>query len=334
LTHVQIITQPSQWRAALSQLGRYDFVHTYDYHQACQALDGSQPVAFAVCDDAGQVVGFWPTLRREIPQSERVDLTSVYGYGGPIVAAPEYERQCLELTFEHMRRAGAVSLFSRMHPLFPVATEEYRGSKLSDVVVIQVAPTDDPMSTYRGSHRREIANALRQGVSVVVDNSNEGRADFQRIYKAAMDEIGASTQYYFSNDFFKRIFEATDFRVDIYFAEYHGERIASSLFLTTGSIVQYFLSGTSGDWRKLAPSKVIIANLHERALSASVDNIILGGGVGSAHDSLFKFKAGFSSVALPFFVTKKILDDRVYADLSGRMMNQGDGTGFFPAYRA
>ena len=98
--------------------------------------------------------------------------------------------------------------------------------------------------------------------------------------------------------------------------------------------MQYYLSGTVSEYKKIAPSKSLIACAHELASDYGVKNIILGGGVGSSRDALFKFKEGFSKTTKPFFIIKKILNNEVYQQLC--MMNKinPEATSFFPAYRA
>lgn len=329
------VSAKAEWNDALRQFDGHDFVHTFDFHAASQANGEGTPLAFIAYGPDDAVEAFWPCLRRELPDSEDFDLTSVYGYAGPLLKNGGNAEAVLPAIFDAMRACGAVSLFSRMHPLFieRISDGPLRGQKLSDVVVIDVHPVDDVLSQYRGSHRREIVNARKSGVSVVVDSGPAALADFSRIYRQSMTDLNAKSYYYFSDTYFERILSATDFKTLILFAELDGRRIATSLFIVTGSVMQYYLSGTDTAFRKLAPSKAIIAKAHELALSMGVRHIVLGGGVGSAHDALFKFKTGFSDTILPFYVTKKILDESRYQALCVARSLPSESS-FFPAYRA
>src|SRR5262249_47772337 len=60
-------------------------------------------------------------------------------------------------------------------------------------------------------------------------------------------------------------------------------------------------------------------------------------GVGSAEDSLFHFKAGFSDRRHPYHTWQVVFLDDVYESLTARRREAGAATirqGFFPAYRA
>jgi hypothetical protein len=325
----------ADWDDALRRLDGHDFMHTFDFHSASHANGEGEPLAFVAYGACDEVEAFWPALRRDIPDSDAFDLTSVYGYAGPLLKNGSDTEAALTAIFKEMREYGAVSLFSRMHPLFidQIPDSPLRGQKLSDVVVIDVRPVEDVLSQYRGSHRREIVNARKAGVSVVVDSGDSALVDFSRIYRQSMSDLNAKSYYYFSDAYFERIVSAADFKTLILFAEMDGRRIATSLFLVTGSVMQYYLSGTDAGFRKLAPSKAIIAKAHELAMTMGVRHIVLGGGVGSAHDALFKFKTGFSSTFMPFYVTKKILDEPRYQTLCAAHSLPSESS-FFPAYRA
>ena len=72
------------------------------------------------------------------------------------------------------------------------------------------------------------------------------------------------------------------------------------------------------------------------AKSRGLQRLHLGGGVGASEDSLFRFKAGFSTDRHPFRTLRVVLDELAYADLVRARQPQsdpGDHTGFFPLYR-
>lgn len=332
---VERCTDGSLWRAALGEIGRHDFVHTFDFHEISAGNGEGDPVAFVVRDASGKVLALWPALRRPIGGSTRHDLTSVYGYGGPVFGRRVDASRVIQAIFEEMRNSGAVSLFSRMHPLFvgEIEDTELRGERLSDVVVIPVISSDDPPQGYRGSHRREITKNIANGVSVADELSPESISNFKTIYDSTMRSIGARDYYIFDDTYYRHLMNARDFSIELLTAKINGVAISSALFVQTGDIVQYYLSGTLNDYRKLAPSKILIAEAHRRAVGRGIRHLVLGGGVGSAQDALFEFKAGFSDLHLPFHVTRKILDPEAYNSLCGQRGIDPAVSAFFPAYR-
>lgn len=335
-TTVKQIVDKHDWRHVLEKLGDHDFVHTYDFHKASQENGEGSPVLFSLMNAHGQPTACWPTLKRHIPDTNFFDLTSVYGYGGPLFSKDTDCFTALNEIWNGMSHSGAISIFSRMHPLFveEIPDAALRGQQLSEVVVIDVKQHTNLLASYRGSHRREIQNAHKLGVKIMADLKCSNLLDFATLYRDSMQDLQAADYYYFSDNYFYSLKNSQDFKTFILFAQLDGINIAASMFIVTGKVMQYYLSGTVGSYRKLSPSKAIIAFAHELAIKYGVEKIILGGGVGSAQDALFKFKAGFSDLTKPFYITKKILNAAIYQNICTQKNINPDQTAFFPAYRA
>ncbi|MCJ8191969.1 GNAT family N-acetyltransferase [Sphingomicrobium aestuariivivum] len=330
---VDVVRGAGPWTQALNDLGRHDFFHTFDFHRASQGEGEGDPVAL-VARVAGKAAGFWPMLERAIEGSDATDLVSVYGYAGPLFAEDVDSGQVVTAMREAWARTGAVSLFSRMHPLFVDQLEsDLRGKPSGEVVVINVSSDDTPPSGYRGSHRREINKLVEQGVTVDRRTDTEALALFVDIYHEQMNALGAGARYYFGEPFYKAMMATRDFHTDIFLASLDGEPAAAAMFVTTGDVMQYFLSGTRTAHRKLATNKLLIARAHERAIETGVTRIVLGGGVGGEKDALFKFKAGFSKSTAPFHLVREVLDTEAYARLCDERGIDAAATSFFPAYR-
>ena len=334
-----VIKDAEEWVCALRSFVAHDFVHTYDFHRISEFNQEGSPVLFLLRDNSGGSIICWPALARPIPATGLFDLGCVYGYGGPLVAKGLSEQQMLaafECIFDRMKKAGYVSLFSRMHPLFLQSLpDEIKGVALGDVVVIDASPNQKNfLEAYRSAHRYEIRKAERMGVSVVVDESCAELSDFVEIYQQAMRDLQAADYYIFDKNYFKQMVNAKDFKTIIIFAVYEGKKVAASMFVVRGNIMQYYLSGSVAEFKKLAASKLIIAKAHELARDWGVSEVILGGGVGSKQDALFDFKKGFSSRTEKFSVFKKILNPQIYETLCVQKGISSGADGFFPAYRA
>lgn len=332
---LDIFFRREDWDRVLRSFPDHDFVHTFDFHQISQENGEGSPLIFAIKAQAENFVAFWPALKRSIPGTEFFDLTSVYGYAGPLFADREASSQCLDMIFSAMHDLRAVSLFSRMHPLFidQIQQGDLRGERLGDVVVID-AHQQRPLASYRSGHRYEIRKSLANGMQVCVDYSCEAIGDFCEIYEQAMRELNAPEYYFFRPEYFKKLKEATDFKVILIFAELDSRKVAAAMFIVTGRLMQYYLSGTLDGYKHFSPSKAIIAKAHDLGVAMGVEKIVLGGGVSSREDQLFKFKNGFSDMRRPFHVFKKVISRQTYDDLCEARGIDQRATSFFPAYRS
>lgn len=332
---VDVVNEKGEWTKVLGEFPSHDFVHTYDFHRLSHLNGEGDPVMYVLRDVRGKPLLSWQALKRPIEGTDHVDLGSVYGYGGPLFSDSCDLSSRFSMLWRRMKDDGAVSLFSRMHPLFidGINVEKLKGERLGDVVIIDVEDGEDVISRYRGSHRREIVNALKNGLKVTVDWDFKSIEAFYSIYRQSMLGLNASDYYMFSMDYFYRFVSCEDFKVFLIFADLNGEKISASMFVVTGEIMQYYLSGTVAAHRKIAASKAIIAKAHELASGLGVKKIVLGGGVGSEKDALFKFKSGFSKITKPFYITKKVLNDSMYKELCSARSVCARKSGFFPEYR-
>jgi len=117
-----------------------------------------------------------------------------------------------------------------------------------------------------------------------------------------------------------------------------GEVASGGLFVETGDIVQYHLSGTNEAFLRERPTKLMLHFVRGWAKERGARVLHLGGGVGAARDSLFAFKAGFSSVRHAFHTLRMVVDERAYRQLADASRGEtatdpSDLQGFFPAYR-
>lgn len=335
----EILQTKEQWNSVLNEYTSFDFVHTFDFHEISQKNGEGTPLLFSVKNEEGRCLVCWPTLRRGIPGTDRFDLGCVYGYGGGLVSrwATKHDLSgAFDAIFESMRAFGAVSLFSRMHPLFSetLIGSDIEGVDLGEVVVIDVAPTVDVLAGYRASHRYDIRRAANQGVEADVDFSCEHLDEFVEIYQQAMRDLESPNYYLFNEEYFSGMKAASDFKTLIIFGKYCGKRVAGAMFVVTENVMQYYLSGSLSEFRRLSASKLIIARAHELAIELGVEYIVLGGGVGSKSDLLFEFKSGFSKRVEKFQIFKKILDSDAYLAMCRNKGVDARGGGFFPAYRA
>lgn len=336
---VDVIDDEHQWRTALQQFEGFDFVHTYDFHKISQLNGEGSPVLFVIKNETLGAVGIWPLLKRRIGDSNFFDLTSVYGYAGPIFKSGLSSIQqvrSIETLFRYLESQGFVSLFSRLHPLFPSSVNELPSyCELSDVIIIEVNDNpEDILSSYRRDHRYDIRKALRDGLQITVDYDCDGLESFVQIYQQTMSTLKAKDYYQFDLDYFRGLVAAQDFEAFLIHASYENKKIASSIFIVTNNVMHYYLSGALAEYKHLSAPKAIIAKAHELAIEQQLKYLILGGGLGSQEDSLFKFKEGFSKNSLRFSVVKKILNQSLYQQLCSKADVAAANASFFPAYRA
>lgn len=325
----------SGWNSILSCFAEYDYVHTYDFHKISENNGEGIPILFVVQNEQNEVLLCWPALKRRVPGTALWDLTSVYGYGGPLLNSRDRIGESLDVLFETMSDMGIVALFSRMHPLFNQDVVEFKPytEKISDVPIIDMRLQDKTLETYSKDHRRGIRKLERLGAKFLLDNDCEMMEEFKRIYYDSMGNIGARDYFMFDDNYFSGLADASDFKTEISLIKLDDVIICGSLLVTRGNIMHGYLTGTVEEYRSLAPVKLDYAKTHELGIERGLRWNVLGPGRSTENDSLLKFKQGFAKLTFPLAIFKKIIRPGNYRDLCEQYDIDHKKTGFFPAYR-
>ena len=329
---ISITTDPETWRAALVEIGGYDFHHTYDFHAISQSEGEGDPLLVLGTED-GKPAFAMPLLSRSIPNTSHRDLTSAYGYPGPVYKVPEDAEAWLDDAFKALADQSFVSVFGRLHPVHNHALIEAEPSfvrRLGEVIAADLSrPENELKKEIRGLKNGTIKKIEKTGVTLRESRDPSDVPDFQRIYRATMDRLDASPYYYFSDAYISALLAAEDFAARLVFADLDGQPIGATIMIETASFQQYYLSGTDPEHFRLSPVSLLLAREIFAAKERHHSHFILGGGYGGADSGLAKFKLGFSKTTLPAGLLCKVLDAAAYNALSAGSQD----TGFFPLYR-
>jgi len=336
-----LTTRDANWTRVLTDT-RHDFYHLPAYVEL-EAAGGGEACALYVEESGARLLV--PLVRQPLLEMPgRSDLTSPYGYPGPLLDRPsdlEFATRALQYAVPFLRDRGVIALFGRLHPLLDAPLEALAavGKVVEHGSTVSIDLTLEPDRVWkdmRKSHRYEIRRAERDGFVATLDRSWRRFEDFVRLYTATMQRRGASAYYFFSDSYFARLRRALGEKLSLWVVERDGLLACASLFTELNGIVQYHVSAGDPAFAQHEPSKLLINAVRLWAHGRGDTDLHLGGGVGAARDSLFFFKSGFSARHHPFRSWRVVIDERLYAELTRRRNPDADVSnhvGFFPAYR-
>ena len=336
---MQIITDKIAWERVLETIGTYDFYHTYDYHMISKK-DDEVPILISYQENDLEIA--IPFLKRPIADSNYFDLTSVYGYAGPIskTLPQDFDYEDFAAKFKAtLGKLHIISVFSRLHPYFENQAAILKGLGETPTIgkVVNIDLTQDLalQRTQYGKSTKNRTNKCRRLCTVRKAETDADINTFIDIYYENMDRLSASKDYYFSREYFFEFLKCDGFKTDILLVMHNEthEAIAASMFIKTNDIVQFHLSGSRTAYLNLAPANVFLDEMRIRATEEGYKIFNLGGGLGSKQDSLFDFKSSFSKDYWDFKVWKYIVDQEIYDQLSKRNGSE-ESNGFFPLYRS
>ncbi len=339
------------WRRALDECP-HDFYHLPKY----VALEAERVGGDAACVvfREGDSLAVVPLVVRSLPADllgvapDYLDATSPYGYPGPVFGGPlpvdeGFVARSFEALVEVMRARKIVSAFLRLHPLVGLPRTESGSDAIEtmehgETVWLDLSRGIEELTRdTRPTHRNLIARARREGFVVAKDESDAALLEFGDIYRETMRRIGASAMYLFSDDYFFALREALGPVFHLWTVSLGDEVAAAGLFPACQGLVQYHLSGTREKFARQSPTRLLLAEVRNWAVSAGCSVLHLGGGLGSREDGLFRFKAGFSGSRARFRTMRIIADRELYGRLVESVAVGGAAVpdeGFFPRYRA
>ncbi len=335
------LEQRSEWNRLLE--GARDVYFTPEYAGLWTPIEGGEPLLFAWEDELGRFL--CPFRKRRIPGADGLhDITSDYGYGGPLLlpaepsTAPELATRAVRAFDDACAELGVVAEFTRFHPLVDNASlleSTHHPVFCNETAWVDLSLTEALIwRQVRKGHRYDIRKAERLGVAIRVGDSAEDARTCYRLYERSMTAVGARPYYLFGADFFASTMEQLAGDAVILLAELGGEAIAAAMFLYGDRYCHYHFSGMDRRHASHTPNKLLMFRAIQWARERGLEKLHLGGGFGGADDdSLMRFKTGFTKQRASFHIARRVHDAEAYGRLCAQAGVAAETTGWFPAYR-
>lgn len=336
-----LTTNNPEWVEIINNCIIYDFYHTSCYHD----LDSINGSPIMLVGQSNNVLIALPLIIRSIPNTNYFDATSVYGYCGPI---SNLEFDNIEIDFlnyfkkealNYFNSNNIISVFSRLHPI--IKQESFFSNfgtvvPLNKTIAINLQLSlDEQRAQYGKSNKNQINKLRKSGFEIREAATDNDIIDFINIYHETMRRVNATDNYYFDKNYFTKLLNNNCYKSILLLAIHDGQIAAGSIFTICNSIMQYHLSGTSNNYLKNTPMKLLIDEARLIGSSLKLHYFHLGGGVGgSDSDSLFLFKESFSKTLFQFKIWKLIVNNNIY----DKLVIEKHGTRnieseYFPLYR-
>lgn len=313
-----IEVEPAEWDALLARLGIEDVYLRREYVQsACTIEPGTATFLF----EGGAV---FPCILRQF--RDAFDVTTPYGYGGPVADAEDADAFYAGYR-EWCRERGVVSTFVRFHPL-------YENQRYARIAVEPLGSTvawrlqaGDLFARMHSHHRRVVRKAQRAELELSVQEASS-LEEFAALYERTMARLDADAFYLFTPEYWASLSALPLLLVS---ARREDELLASVLCFAAKPWLHYHLGASSDEGRRVGASHLVLYEAASWAREHGYELFHLGGGVGGRADSLHEFKSRFDPGAeREFAIGRAIHDETAYHELTE---GRADSGSFFPAYR-
>lgn len=339
------ITESEKWDEVVRSFACHDIYYLSGYVKAFQIHGDGQPMLFYYVDT--DVRGINVVMKRDIADdpffSDKIsrdtmfDFITPYGYGGWLIEGSGSPEALFSAYEEWCANRNVVSEFVRYHPVLhnaEVTQLFYDMVKLGNTIAMDTTTQDVIWANLTSKNRNMVRKAQKSGVKIYHGQFPAIYRTFREIYNLTMDSDNAKPYYYFSEEFYDSICNDLPEEAQVFWAEYEGKTIATSIMLSANGHMSYHLSGSLREYQYLAPTNLLLYKAALWGCRNGCRSLHLGGGVGSKEDSLFKFKSSFNrNERLQFAIGKKVFLPDAYNELT-TMKNLAEAGGFFPGYRA
>lgn len=348
------ITDREGWDSIINNFPTADIYYHRGYVEAFRLHGDGEPMLIVYEGESCR--GICVMMKRDvaddvrfkglIPEGKYYDIITPYGYGGFVFDnSPDIEerKRIKAELWDALVREGAVAAFYRFHPVLANSSDS-RGIidviDLGHTIALDLSSPEVIWENIISKNRNMIRKAEKSGVAIKHGKGMELLDTFKEIYNETMRHDNAEEYYFFHREFYESIDRDLHDNYEIFFALFEGEIIAMSIMLFSGTQMHYHLSGSRFEYRRLAPSNLLLYKAALWGHEHGFKTFHLGGGVGSGEDTLYKFKAAFNRNSdYRFSIGKMIIDKDKYKYLTDLRANKDESfnkkdASFFPVYRS
>lgn len=337
------LSQQEEWDAIVHSFRNYDVYYLSGYVRPFMLHGDGDPCLLYAEGDSWRAIYVY--MKRKTFVEGVYDAITPYGYGG-VLFDGEYTREDIEsfwISFNKiMKEEGIIDNFVRYHPVLNNASlvRDYASViDLGKTIAIDLTSPDDIWNNMTSKKRGKIRKAEKNGIEIHHGQGIDLFNEFMPIYNATMEKDDATDYYFFAMPFYEAIHEGLKDNYEMFYATLDEKIIMMAIMLYCNGQMHYHLSGSLLEYRNLEPNNLLLYKAALWGYEHGLKTLHLGGGVGSADDPLFTFKAGFNrNSGLQFSIGKQIIDSGKYNELV-RMKKEEDSlfdetSSFFPLYRS
>lgn len=266
-----------------------------------------------------------------IPGSDRYDLETPWGYGGPVASNPEALAAGLAEWRSLQRQKGRVAEFIRLHPFVdPVALEDHLDmlefNRLT--VIVDLKESEAARWNFFSDSTRNCIRKARRILTMRPLIAAEWPL-FKELYEAGLQRNEAVEAYFLRDGYYRALLASAWCRAWV--AEDKEGPVAVSCFLHSGTpFAHYHLAGGNSRSRSSNALYLLLEHAFVHYTKLGCRWFHLGGGRSTfPDDSLLAFKSKFSPQRAPFYTGGLIFDVTAYRALGGgrgRFLCVGVGT--------
>lgn len=317
-----------KWNGIVKSFEQHDVYYLNEYVASFNYLNEGKPLLVYYYGDKMRLC--YTVLQRDIAEFVKFtgllekgryyDWITPYGYGGPLTESFNQKEMSdfFNLLNDYCKSNKIVTQFFRFHPLLQnqdVFEHHCRLQRVKYTVFIDIADQAIIYTNMDSKNRNMVKKAQKNGIEIVIDNSEMAKSTFVEIYKGTMQRKNASGFYYFNQKFFDDMFANLAPHYTLFNARLKGKTVSTAIIMHCNGSLHYHLAASLREYMHLAPNNLLLYTAACWGAEQGYKSFHLGGGVG-IEDSLFSFKKSFNKKGLiDFYIGSSVFSDKTYQEL-------------------
>lgn len=319
---------PEKWNNIVNSYINKDVYYLCEYSISLMESEGGTPYLINYKGEDCSLC--YPIIEKDIADFEKFkgilkkntyfDWSTPYGYGGPLsnkLFTLSQQRAFKKELFYLAKSRNVVSQFIRFHPLLKnhlICNNVIENTYVKDTIFINMDTKDNLFIQMDSKNRNMIRKAIKNNV-IIKHDKGKYINDFINIYNETMKRDNASPFYYFPKAYYQYIKNSMSNEVEYFYAFKNNVMIAASIFFYSDKFMHYHLSANLLEYRKYAPTNLLIYTAANWGREKGLKQLHLGGGL-NLDDSLFHFKKQFNKEGkINFYIGGNIFDIDIYEKL-------------------
>ena len=296
-----------------------DVYYSSHYFLSALSLDPGEALMFYYSDEDGSIV--YPFIKRRIDGASAVyfDITTPFGYGGPVVRADgdpiALVDKFLESFSGYCRDERIIAEYIRFHPLFGNAAYFEKHLKLLPLYETYTIDLDRVLKTAQTSY---ISNSEELGIVVKKLGTVRHMFEFLVLYYSEVRRREeADSYYFFTEDYFEALISNMGPVLHLFGAYRDKKLITACYILAEGNTIYQHLDGILEEEEKKGTAKILHLKIAEWGADNNMAFYHLGGDFKMESAQILPIKKRLANMQPDmFYICEKIHNASVYKELN------------------
>lgn len=307
-----------RWQKVLDVMQIDDVHYTTHYFLSALTLDPGEALMFYYNDELGSVA--YPYIKRQVEEghSNYFDITTPFGYGGPVLRATTDASalavEFMEVFSNYCKEEGIIAEYIRFHPLYGNASYFKNHLKL---IPIYETYTIDLKKFAQTSIARESDAGESEKLVIKKLGTVRHMFDFLVLYYSEVRKREeADSYYFFTEDYFEALVSELG-QVLHLFGAFRGSKLVSACYiLAEGNVIYHHLDGTIENEDKGETTRALLLKVAEWGAEHNMSYYHLGGDFKVESLQVIPIKKNLANMQPSmFYICEKIHNDIVFRDL-------------------